>query len=318
MLDTDRLPGRRVAWLALMLAVTGCPPTVAPPKPPEDPGPIARTDPGPGGRAKVTGRQIVVGEMCPQGAAGRPAVAPLMMKTIDWSDRGDEVAAMLERGSVPRFSVFGTDGKSAGTFDTVGVADVGMKVSVGVGTYVGASPCSAAAGDKPSTRDARVESPACTVATASCGVALGELVRPDDPPETAVFATGGACLSGDAIAVDIDGDKVAESFSLSGALDPVRGPSTEWTAAPTAGAACTPSFSLYDLRLARPPEPGKPVDTKSIVVLDVLAVVDIDGDGRKELVLAMRFPTVRTILVYSARSTPTRLELVGESESFPR
>ena len=89
-------------------------------------------------------------------------------------------------------------------------------------------------------------------------------------------------------------------------------------AAPTAGAACTPAFSLYDLKLVRPPEPGKPIDTKSIVVLDVLAVVDIDGDGRKELVLAMRFPTVRTILVYSAKSNATRLELVGEGESFPR
>jgi hypothetical protein len=189
---------------------------------------------------------------------------------------------------------------------------------VGVGTYVGASPCTASAGDKASTKDARIEDPACGIATASCGVAIGELVRPDDPPETGVFATGGACISGDTIAVDIDGDKIAESFPLANVLDPVRGPSTEWTASPTAGAACTPKFSLYDMKLVRPPEAGKPVDTKSIIVLDVLAVVDIDGDGRKELVLAMRFPTVRTILVYSAKSTTTRLELVGESESFPR
>ncbi|MGC4083299.1 MAG: hypothetical protein QM736_14620 [Vicinamibacterales bacterium] len=160
----------------------------------------------------MTGRQFVVGEMCPQGAAGRPAVAPLIMKTIDWSDQAEEVSAALERGSVPRFTVFGTDGKSAGTFDTVGVADVGMNVSVGVGTYVGASPCTAGSTDKPSTKDARVEDPACGVATASCGVALGELVRPDNPPETAVFATGGACISGDSIAFDVDGDRIAESF----------------------------------------------------------------------------------------------------------
>lgn len=318
MLGTDLLPRRRVAWLALLLGAAGCPPTVMPPKPPPDPGPIAKTDPGPGKGPRVTGRQIVVGEMCPQGAAGRPAIAPLMMKTFDWSSRAEEVSGALERGQVPRFTVFGTDGKSAGTFDTVGVADVGMEVSVGVGTYVGASPCTSASGGGASTKEARVEDPACGVATASCGVALGELVRPDDPPETGVFATGGACISGDTIAIDIDGDKIAESFPLAGVLDPVRGPSSEWTAAPTAGAACTPTFSIYDLKLVRPPEPGKPVDTKSIVVLDVLAVVDIDGDGRKELVLAMRFPTVRTILVYSARTTSTRLELVGEGESFPR
>ena len=301
-----------------MIGAAGCPPTVSPPKPPEDPGPVAKPDPGPGGRPGVTGRQIVVGEMCPQGAAGRPAIAPLIMKTIDWSDRAEEVSATLERGAVPRFSVFGTDGKAAGTFDTVGVADVGMPVSVGVGTYVGASPCTASSGDSPSTNAARIEDPACGIATASCGVALGEIVRPDDPPETGVFATGGACLSGDAIAVDIDGDKIAEAFPLANVLDPIRGPSTEWTAAPTAGATCAPKFSLYDLKLVRPPEAGKPVDTKSMVVLDILAVVDIDGDGRKELVVAMRFPTVRTILVYSARATATRLELVGEGESFPR
>lgn len=318
MLGTDRLPGRRVAWIALMIGAAGCPPTVSPPKPPEDPGPVAKPDPGPGGGPRVTGRQMVVGEMCPQGAAGRPAIAPLIMKTIDWSDRAEEVSATLERGAVPRFSVFGTDGKAAGTFDTVGVADVGMPVSVGVGTYVGASPCTASSGDSQSTKAARVEDPACGIATASCGVALGEIVRPDDPPETGVFATGGACISGDAIAVDIDGDKIAEAFPLANVLDPIRGPSAEWTAAPTAGATCAPTFSLYDLKLVRPAEAGKPVDTKSMVVLDVLAVVDIDGDGRKELVVAMRFPTVRTILVYSARATATRLELVGEGESFPR
>jgi hypothetical protein len=316
MLGTDRYPGRCVAWLALMIGAAGCPPTVSPPKPPEDPGPIAKTDPGRG--RNVTGRQVVVGEMCPQGAAGRPAIAPIMMKTIDWSDRAEDVAAMLERGSTPRFTVLGTDGKSAGTFDTVGVADVGMQASVGVGTYVGASPCTASTGDAAATKSARVEDPACGVATASCGVALAELVRPDDPPETATWASSGACISGDAIAIDVDGDKIAESFPLANVLDPIRGPSQEWTASPTAGASCTPKFSLYDLKLVRPPEAGKPVDTKSIVVLDILAVVDIDGDGRQELVVAMRFPTVRTILVYSAKSTATRLELVGEGESFPR
>ena len=48
----------------------------------------------------------------------------------------------------------------------------------------------------------------------------------------------------------------------------------------------------------------------------LLGVVDLDGDGRKEIVLALRFPTVRTIVVYSATSSPQRLELVGEAQSF--
>ena len=72
------------------------------------------------------------------------------------------------------------------------------------------------------------------------------------------------------------------------------------------------------MKLALPPEPGKPVDTKSIVVLDVLGVVDLDGDGLKELVLALRFPTIRTVVVYAPTGSAQRLELVGEGQSFPR
>ena len=53
-------------------------------------------------------------------------------------------------------------------------------------------------------------------------------------------------------------------------------------------------------------------------MLDVLGVVDLDGDGRRELVLALRFPTVRSIVVYSPVQSAQRLALVGESTSFPR
>ena len=72
------------------------------------------------------------------------------------------------------------------------------------------------------------------------------------------------------------------------------------------------------MKLVAPAEPGKPVDTKSIVVLDVMAVVDLDGDGRKELVLSLRFPSVRTVAVYAPVGSAQRLERVAENESFPR
>lgn len=306
-MPTDRLALHRVAWLAL---VVGCGPAVRPPEPPPEPGPVGKLAPR---RPQVGGRQVLVGEMCPQGAAGRPAVAPLMMRNVQWTDEATEVSSAVERGSVPRFVVYGIDGKPAGAFDTVGVADVGLAQQVAAGTYVGASPCTADAGN-----NARTEDPRCGVATGGCGLAIGELVHPDDPPVTPAFPTGGACLSGDAIAVDIDGDGVSEAFPLASALDPIRGPAPEWSAAPTAGATCTPTFQLYDIKLVRPPEPGKPIDTKSIVTLDVLGVIDLDGDGRRELVIALRFPTVRTVLVYTASGSPQRLELAGEGESFPR
>jgi hypothetical protein len=178
---------------------------------------------------------------------------------------------------------------------------------------VGSPPCTADAG-----KGARADEPRCAAALAGCGLAVAELLRPDDDVETPKFATGGACLSGDAIAVDIDGDGVVESFPLAGVLDGIRGPASEWSAAPTAGATCKPQFQLYDIKLIRAPDPGKPIDTKSMVVLDVMGVLDLDGDGRHELVVALRFPTVRTILVYTAAGSPQRLEAAAEGESFPR
>jgi hypothetical protein len=101
-------------------------------------------------------------------------------------------------------------------------------------------------------------------------------------------------------------------------LDGIRGPAAEWTASPTAQATCTPHFQLYDLKLVPEPDPGKAVDQKSVVMMDVLGVVDLDGDGRREVVVALRFPTVRSIVVFSAVESAQRLQLVGEATSFPR
>ena len=132
------------------------------------------------------------------------------------------------------------------------------------------------------------------------------------------FQTGGACVYGDSLAVDIDGDGVAEPFPLADVLDGVRGPSTEWTAGPVAGASCKPKFTVYDIPLRAEPEPGTPADPKANVTMDVLGVLDLDGDGRREVVLALRFATSRSIVVYSATSQTQRLELAGEGTSFPR
>jgi hypothetical protein len=259
------------------------------------------------------GRQVMIGEMCPEGAAGRPAIAPLAMRTVSWIDAAADVTNLVERGGVPRFAVFGVDGKLAGVFDTLGVADISVGQSVAAGTYVGAPPCTSEVG-----KGQRSEDPKCSAATRGCAIAVGELGRAEDPPPIPNYATGGACLSGDAVAVDIDGDGVLESFPLAGVLDGIRSPAQEWSAAPTAGAACTPAFHLHDIRLLPPPEGGKPLEAKHTVKLSVLGVIDVDGDGRREVMIAFEFPTVRTIAIYSALDTPQRLELVGEGTAFQR
>lgn len=300
----------RVAWFATVGLLAGCPPTIRPPEPPPEPGPVGRI--APLKQHTPSGRQVMVGEMCPQGAGGRPAVAPVMMRNVTWTDAPAELSAVVERGSVQRWTVFGTDGRAAGAFDTLGSADVGMPQAVAAGTYVGASPCTADAG-----KGARTDDAACVKSTKGCGIAVGELTRPDDPPTTPTFTVGGACLSGDAIALDVDGDGAIESFPLASLLDGVRGPSQEWSAAPTAGAACKPAFKLFGIALVRAPEAGKAVDPKSLVMLDVLGVLDLDGDGRKELVVAFQFATVRTVAIYTALQTAQRFELAAEGQSFP-
>ncbi len=240
-------------------------------------------------------------------------MAPLVMRTVEWNDTAADIANVVERGGVPRFMVFGVDGKIAGAFDTLGLADVGLQQTVAAGTYVGAGPCTADAGG-----GNRTEDPKCGPATAGCGIAIGEIGRSDDPPAKVSYQTGGACLSGDSLTVDIDGDGVTESFPLVGVLDGIRSPAAEWTAAPVAGAPCKPTFQLYEMRLAPPPEPGKAADPKHIVNLVLLGVVDVDGDGRKELIFSLDFPTVRTIVVYTSTGSPQRLELAGEGTSFQK
>lgn len=291
-----------------------CGPSVKPPSPPSEPEPIVK-DKKP---AKGTpgGRQVVVGEMCPQGAGGRPAVAPLMMRSVGWNDTAAEVDATVERGSVPRFFVFGVDGKTAGTFDTLGIVEVGIAQPVATGTYVGSSPCTYGG---PKQTDPRAEDPKCGNATKGCGIAVGDITSPDDPPRTAGYATGTACMSGSDLVVDIDGDGKLESFPIAASLDGIRAPAQEWTASPTAAPAsaadCKPTFQIYGLQLAPEARPKQPAE-KGLVTVDVLGVADLDGDGRKELILAMKFPTVRSIVVYTATESPQRLELAGEATGF--
>lgn len=306
--DRGSLP--RVAWFLAVIALSACGPRVRPDRPfPEET--VEHRERAP---ARMTGgRQLIVGELCPQGAAGRPAIAPLLMHTTQWIDAAAEIDGAIERGAAPRFVAFGVDGKVAGVFDTVGLADLPLGQSVASGTYVGGPPCSSDAGQSQRTDD-----PKCAAATGGCGLAIAELSRPDEPGEAPAFATGGGCLSGDALGVDIDGDGALEWFPVAQVLDGIRGPAQEWAAAQAARSACTPRFALYDVKLPAPAEPGKVPDPRATVTLDLLGVVDLDGDGRKELVIALRFPTVRTVVVYSAGQSAQRLELVGEAQAFQK
>jgi hypothetical protein len=340
--DRGWLP--RVAWPTLIVGLSACVPASVPTGPGEGPtagGGVGIVHARP--RPTVSGKQVVVGEMCPLGAAGRPGLAPIAMRGVEWTDKADEIANVIERGAVPSFAVYGVDGKQAGDFETLGLAEIAPGQPVATGSYTGASPCtyevtpkipdapnvkpeqagsgSGSGSMRPknvgSALATRLEDPACVPETNGCGIALAEIVHPDDPPSPPSFTTGGACLSGDELAVDIDGDGIAEVFPLRALLDSSRAPSAEWTAAPTAAVPCKPSFQLFNIQLGDA-DPGKAPDPKRLVTMDLLGVVDIDGDGRRELILSLRFPTVRSIVIYTPEGAAQRLVLAGEATSFPR
>jgi hypothetical protein len=251
----------------------------------------------------------VVGEMCPLLASGRPGVTALLLRGVQWIDEPTEVGNAISHGEATRFSVFGVDGKRAGVFEALGIADLGLPQTVAAGSYVGSGPCTRAG-----NQGVRLEDPQCQTATRGCGIAVASL----GDAQHDGWKPGGACISGEDLAVDIDGDGKAESFPVTGLLDGVRGPADTMDARAGATATCTASFTLFGVRIAPPAEAGKANDPRYLVLVDVLAVVDFDRDGRRELVLALRYPDSRSIVVYSATNAPTTLTLIGEASSWSR
>jgi len=323
--------GMRAALLVLTGALgavaSGCGPRVAPQGPGPQPDGEARS--GSGAQAAAAGsgsgsaaadhqpalgREVLIGEMCPDGAAGGPGVAPLFVRGVDWSDAPADVSEPLARNAVRQFAVLGLDGKRAGVFTVMGVADVGLPQDVAVGSYAGASPC---AGPAPASGGKRVDDPACVAAQHGCGLAIAPVVPGHDAygelDTTAAPPAGTACVAGDTLAVDIDGDGTAETFALSQFLDPVRAPAEEVTARSMTAPPCTGRFAWFPARVDTGADPGETPDPRYRVELDVVGVADVDGDGRREVFIGFRYPDRRTLAVYSATSTPARLERVGEA-----
>jgi len=290
------------------LALAACGPRVKPAMlEPDEPQPAVKPRAAP----LSPGRGVLIGEMCPEGAAGRPAVAPLLMRGVGWTADAENVGATLDR-SVHAFAVLGFDGKRAGVFEVLGSADAGLPEDVAIGGYVGRGPCVPYTDEGGAPADA-----ACVKATKGCGLAVAAIdttrSADSDVPD---LRAGGACVSGDALVVDVDGDGAPESFSIAGFLDPVRAPADEVVAAPVVGPSCTPRFAIHGHVIKPSPEDG-PDDPRYHVTIDVLGVVDLDADGRHELVLAYRYPEGRTFAVYSALRQSGRLELVGEAVPWP-
>jgi len=259
-------------------------------------------------------REVLIGEMCPAAVDKRAAVLPLLARRVSWMADPDDASWAIERGAARLFSVFAWDGRRAGSFQVAGATDAGLDAMVGIGSYAGASPC-----DQPSRgTGATKEYDDCVAAQQRCGLALAVLepaggfaARPyEEAPDPVDYATGGGCVDGGVLHVDIDGDGEVETFEAARFVEALRGPAEEVTAVDAKEATCEPAFAVRGIVPA-----GDPRDWRG---LDLLGVVDVDGDGRFELVLVYHYEDRRTIAVYSAVSSPVRLELVGEAIPWQR
>lgn len=302
----DRATRVSVASIGLAIGQLACRSLQPPEAPGEEPTatPVARRIP-----ANPAGHGAMVGELCPDGGDGRPALAPIAVRGVNWSTDRGEIDTALARGQAAQFAVLAVDGKRAGRFSVLG-ADDGATL-LAVGSYVGAPPCT-----RGGALDGKLDA-TCAQVRRGCGIAVATLGAPggmfddEDPPAIEI---GGACRAGDDLAIDVDGDGVAERFPLAAFLDEGRAPAEEVTAVATTPATCGPVFTLTGLPLA---VDGAAEDPRLRVELDVLGVLDVDGDGRREVALGLRYTERRSIALYSAVTSAARLELVGEVEPWP-
>lgn len=257
-------------------------------------------------------RDILIGEMCPRGADGRAAVMPLFLRSTTWSIDGDDVSLPIERRTARNFSVLSWAGHRAGVFSIAGAADIGLDRRAAIGAYAGDSPCVVpTTAERADAADGeRHLDTVCVRAQAGCGLAIAAVetsaMRPyEEDPDPLEVPVAGACLAGDKLLVDIDGDGIREAYAAASFLDPVRAPAEEVLAVNASGLQCTPTFARRQVLRGRNP--------KHFRGLDLVGVLDIDDDGRSEIIVAYHYSERRTWAVYTAASTVARLDLVGEA-----
>lgn len=302
-------------WLGGIVSV-GCGPRVKTAAPDQDTAPTAAPAAQQAGPTAPRGgavRSVLVGEMCPTAAGGRAAVAPLYFRGLGWETGAEEVADPVRRRAVRQFSVIGFRGTRVGVFAVAGAADIGIDRAVGFGAYVGSEVCATEAAEgKPATVDAT-----CTQTVKGCGLAIGLIEGAGDTigaapyeedPQPLELSFAATCLVDGRLSVDIDGDGVAEFFRASDFVDPVRAPAGEVTAVNGSPESCTAAFMIPGIVVGE--------DPRHLVQVDLLGTLDIDGDGRREVALAFVYSERRTIALYTATSSATRLELIAETSPW--
>jgi len=298
-----------MSFTPMALALAACASSVAREPLGPEPGDVALA-PAPAVEVAPAAREVLIGQMCPTAAAGGPALVPLVVRKLSWASAEESVVEPLARRSARSFSVLAWDGRRAGVFSPVGTTSLGAEArTVAIGSYAGAPPCQ---GLREGAEEPELDA-ACQGSLGDCGLAVAALepgtgfdARPyeenPDPPE---FIPAGACATDGKLLVDIDGDRRIEAYELRQFRNPERAPAEEVGAVEVGESSCESAFAFAGALPADDPRDWRG--------MDVLAVVDLDDDGRRELVLAYRYGSKVTWAIYSVTTTPARLDLVAEA-----
>jgi hypothetical protein len=311
----DIRPVARALGIAVALAVAlqpACRPVeVAQPEPPAAAAEEAAAEIAPRGPPRPEEAALLVGRYCPETARGRPAVEPMFALAGAWYSDPAWLRRVIAGGGVRQLSALGWDGRRVGVMTASGaVAEGATGGAKGgdrpllVGSYFGSSPCAA---DAPLGEEAQ-EDAACVRVHGACGVAVGKLekaagmgARPfGEDGEPLSISTGSACIADDVLVVDLHGRGLEEArpaaFPLAAWQTPAQ-PPAELLVSPDVPAACAPAFASEA--------------SVGALRVDVLAVADFDGSGRMDVLLAAGEGAERRWVLYSATSTPARLDRVA-------
>ena len=287
---------RRLWWfgLAAGLVAVGCgatqqggvriPEGGTPPR-----GAIAEVPPPPQPLAQAA-RDVAVGALCPNLSGGRPGVRLIAArKSLGWTEDPAELEELLRRQRIEGFTVLGPTGTKIGTFTAVG-SDSEAQTPTAVGGYAGSAPCDGAP-------------KGCGTLTDGCALAVALVARPGEGDAPKVRA-GGACVDKGLVYVDLDGDGNTVAFPASAFVDESKAPAEEVIGTP-AGAPCTPGFQGAEVA-------DHMKDPKAFQGADIVAVADLDDDGRLELVVVLRYGDRRTWAIFGAGQSERQLLQLAE------
>jgi hypothetical protein len=236
--------------------------------------------------------RYLIGDICLNKDLKRVTAFPHFLVQGDrWIDEPELVHAPLaERPQ--RFTWLGFEGNSLGNLVTDGGA---ASVPGGfAGTYRGHGSGGGACSYE---RDGVMGAYWTCIEAGGCSLAVAPIASTSPPPPAIEIAMFGACIVEGTMVVDVNGDGTDEAFALSAfvagatAAEDVHGK-------PDDGPPCERFFAWH--------APKKPAPA-----VDVLGIADLDADGTRELVIAIRAGMSRTVAVYRASDGGTRLRRIA-------